>query len=204
LKITIVDYGMGNLHSILSTLNYLGFWDINISAKRDDLVASDRLILPGVGNFNLAMQIIKEKKLDISLSESVLEKEIPILGICLGMQLLGVSSTESKYTTGLSFIKNKCEVFNSRDLTVPHVGFNQVNINPNSILLKNLNPCPDFYFTHSFQMLPLDDAEESLTTYGNSFVSAFEKGNIFGTQFHPELSQKNGMIVFKNFLEFNA
>jgi glutamine amidotransferase len=195
---------MGNIHSILSTINYLGFSNVKVSANGDDVIKSDKLILPGVGNFNLAMKIIKEKKLDSYLQESVLEKKIPILGICLGMQLLGISSTESKYTDGLSFIKNKCEVFDSNILTVPHVGFNQVETHSDSILFKDLRPSPDFYFTHSYKMLSSGDANESYTNYGENFVSAFEKENIFGTQFHPELSQKNGMIVFKNFLQFHA
>jgi len=201
MRIVIVDYGMGNIRSIESTLKYLGVTNIIISSESEDLANADKLILPGVGSFAKAMQEVQKLNLDQLLKKEVYENKKPILGICLGMQIMGKSSEEDGYNLGLGFVNANVTKFISNTLKVPHVGFNQVEINPNSKLFKNINTnCTDFYFTHSFKM----DADKEVTnTYCNyeiQFVAAFEKENIAGVQFHPELSQSNGLLLLKNFI----
>lgn len=205
MKVVILDYGMGNVRSVVSTLKYLGVNDILISGEFSKLKNADKLILPGVGAFGKAMERIHEKKIDQYLQELVIEKNIPILGICLGMQLLGLSSTEDGLNSGLGFIKGNVIKFDNTEIKVPHVGFNQVKTYPGSKLYEGIvNDC-DFYFTHSYRMLSDDNINQSICDYGGEFIASFEKGNVAGVQFHPELSQYNGLKLLKNFLEkFNA
>ena len=120
--ITIVDYGMGNIRSITSTLKYLGIEEVVISSNFEELKSADKLILPGVGSFGRAMTQINEKKLDISLQQLVLKEKKPILGICLGMQLMGMSSTENGLNDGLKFIEGEVKIFDKENLKIPHVG----------------------------------------------------------------------------------
>jgi glutamine amidotransferase len=202
MKITIVDYGMGNIKSITSTLNYLGVHDVILTNKHEDINNSDKIILPGVGSYRIAMNQIRENKIDKILFDNVIINKKPILGICLGMQLLGISSTEDGNTDGLKFVNGIVSRFDDLTLKIPHVGFNQVNYNSNNILYKGLNKSPDFYFTHSFKMLTEDNINQSLTNYGIDFVSSFEFNNIAGVQFHPELSQGNGLKLLNNFIKY--
>ena len=201
MKIVIVDYGMGNVHSIASTLKYLRVSDVIVSADPEILQNSDKIILPGVGSFAKAMQRIREKELDALLHRlSVIEKK-PLLGICLGMQLLGVSSPEDGYNRGLGFVNGDISRFDSQQLKVPHVGFNQVQPSSRAKLFEGFTGTPDFYFTHSYRMLSDADINQSTCRYGDEFVAGFEVNNIAGVQFHPELSQQNGLQLLKNFIE---
>ena len=122
------------------------------------------------------------------------------MGICLGMQLLGKSSTEDGMNEGLGFVDGIVNKFNIKNVRVPHVGFNQVKINKKSKLYEGFPDEADFYFTHSFRMTSNKSIRQSMCTYENDFVASFEFENIVGTQFHPELSQYNGLNLFKNFL----
>lgn len=201
MKIVIVDYGMGNIKSISATLSYLGVDEIILSADFDELQLADKIILPGVGSFAKAMSQIREKSLDKILRQLVLTEKKPLLGICLGMQLLGISSSEDGFTEGLSFVNGTVTRFDIGDLKIPHVGFNQVDPSVSSHLFSGLAGSPDFYFTHSFKMLSEENISQSLTHYGEDFVAAFEIENIAGVQFHPELSQTNGLKLLKNFIE---
>ncbi len=201
MKIVIVDYGMGNIPSIVSAIKHVGNNNVLVSDSAKELESADRILLPGVGNFSQAMKIIQDKGLDDILSELVLVKKKPILGICLGMQLLGKSSTESGFNEGLGFIDGKVEMFVNPQIKVPHVGYNQVSINSNSRLYQTIKPNPDYYFTHSYKMTTEADIGQSLCHYSESFVASFEVDNIAGTQFHPELSQHNGLNLLKNFIE---
>lgn len=204
--VVIVDYGMGNIFSIQSALKYLGV-KTKLSGVVSDILEAERIVLPGVGSFRRAMANLKAKGLDTVLRESALEKKIPLLGICLGMQLLGQSSTEDGFTKGLSFINAPVERFSSEDpaIKIPHVGFNTVTTKENSVLFKGLPRETDFYFTHSFYMNCNSNSHVSGTCHhGNTFAAGIEKENIFGTQFHPEKSQSNGLIVLKNFVEWQG
>lgn len=202
MKIVIVDYGMGNIRSIVSTLKYLGVDEIIIGSDFELLDSADKIILPGVGSFGKAIYEIKKKEIDISLKNIVVERKKPLLGICLGMQLLGISSKEDGINDGLGFINGYVEKFDNYFVKVPHVGFNQVNVN-NYMKLYNgfKNEPADFYFTHSYRMMSSEKINACYCNYQDSFVASFENGNIAGTQFHPELSQNNGLKLLKNFLD---
>ncbi len=201
MKLVIIDYGMGNIRSVVSAFKYLGIDDIVVSNKYEDIKSADKLLLPGVGSFRKAMSNIKDKNIDKYLEEVVLQDKKPILGICLGMQLLGSFSEEDGSTEGLNYIDMKCKKFSIKDLKVPHVGFNQVNINTNSILFSDFSDKSDFYFTHSYKAEANIDICQSTCVYGDEFIVSYEKDNIIGVQFHPELSQNNGLKLLKNFIK---
>lgn len=201
MKIAIVDYGMGNIKSIISALKYLGITEIVVSHDCDVLKSADKLILPGVGSFRQAMQNIRELDLDKCLKSIVMEDEKPILGICLGMQLMGKHSTEEGFTEGLCFVDGEVTKFDAINLKIPHVGFNQVISDDNSKLYASIKTESDFYFTHSYKMKSTTNINQSECEYGEKFIASFECGHIVGVQFHPELSQTNGLTLLKNFLE---
>jgi imidazole glycerol-phosphate synthase subunit HisH len=200
MKVVIVDYGMGNINSISSTLKYLGVSDIELSSNFEVFKMADKLILPGVGSFSQAMNEIRKLKIDDYLSDLVLKEKKPILGICLGMQLLTQSSNEDGTNSGLSFVNGHVTKFNNKNLKVPHVGFNQVVKPKSSILFDGIIDCSDYYFVHSYKLLSNSNINQSYCNYGEHFISSFEFNNIFGVQFHPELSQSNGLKLLKNFI----
>jgi len=201
MKIVIIDYGMGNIKSIISALKYIGVDEIVVSNKLSDISSADKIILPGVGSFARAMENIKKLNLDIYLKEAVIIEKKPILGICLGMQLMGISSEEEGLSNGLGFISGKVIKFNLKGLKVPHIGFNQVVFRNDSKLYSGLDNLSDFYFTHSFQMQSNENINQATCTYGNEFIASYELDNIVGVQFHPELSQTNGLMLLDNFIK---
>ncbi|WP_445946106.1 imidazole glycerol phosphate synthase subunit HisH [Shewanella sp.] len=201
MKLVIVDYGMGNVKSVVSAMRYLGYDDVVISNDFSILESADKLILPGVGNYAMAMSKIHDLDLAPLLRKLVLQDKKPILGICLGMQLMGASSTEDGYNKGLELIDAKVESFTRSDLKIPHVGYNQIIPLENSRLFYNIKTELDYYFTHSFRMQSDTDIGASNCVYGEEFIACFEKNNIAGVQFHPELSQTNGLALIKNFIE---
>lgn len=201
MKILIVDYGMGNIKSIESTLRYCGVDEIIISSAYEDFVKADKIILPGVGAFGNAMVEIKKRKIDLYIGEAAVNVKKPTLGICLGMQLMGLSSDENGLNDGLALVNAEIRKFEDISFKIPHVGFNQVDIKNNSKLFHGLNNNPDFYFTHSYRMLSDTDINQSYCDYGGKFIAAFEIRNIAGVQFHPELSQFNGIKLLKNFID---
>lgn len=202
-EVVIIDYGMGNLWSVASAVKFLGHTPV-ISTDPSMISAAESLILPGVGSFRHAMQTIRNQAIDKAIFESLEKTQTKILGICLGMQLLGASSTEDGLTAGLGLVKNKVTQLISSDETpikIPHVGFNRVQQPKDSKLFNQVSVDAAFYFVHSYAMQTLDDSSKCATTlHGQKFVSAIESGQVFGTQFHPEKSQKNGLKVLKNFL----
>lgn len=201
MKIVIVDYGMGNIRSIISTLNHLGIEDVQLGVELEKLAEADKLILPGVGSFGKAIEEIKKRNLDQILKDVVLEQKKPILGICLGMQLMGSSSTEDGLNQGLGFVNGVVTKFDSDKVKVPHVGFNQVEIDTRLKLYQGFTTKnPDFYFTHSYRMHSSEAINACFCEYENTFIASFEQGHIAGTQFHPELSQTHGLKVLKNFI----
>lgn len=202
-QLVIVDYGMGNLWSVDSALRYLGA-DAIVSGDPDKVAAADVLILPGVGSFHKAMRQLRERGLADALSEAVLSRQRKILGICLGMQLLGQSGTEDGDCAGLGFIPASVHRFSRAEiglLKLPHIGFNHVSSYPHGRLLGGLASPADFYFVHSYRLLPDGlPGTPSLCRYGIDFLAAYEHENIFATQFHPEKSQTNGLQLLSNFL----
>jgi len=201
MKIAIVDYGMGNLRSVISALKYLGIHEIIVSANERELYSADKIILPGVGSFRAAMELIESKGLDSILSDLVINENKPVLGICLGMQLLGLSSNEGGFTKGLGLVDGTVEIFSNDQVVVPHVGYNQVLVKEPQRLYHDMKGILDFYFAHSFKMSSGSNIGQNLCQYGESFIASFEVGNIAGMQYHPELSQTNGLHVLQNFVE---
>jgi glutamine amidotransferase len=176
--------------------------DVLLSDNYETLSSADKIILPGVGSFGMAITQIRKKNLDKYLNEIILIKKKPLLGICLGMQLLGTSSEEDGYNLGLGYINGYVVKFDKSIIKVPHVGFNQVNVNSKLKLYHGFNDEPaDYYFTHSFRMKSDVDINQCSCNYQDDFVASFEVDNIAGAQFHPELSQRNGLKLLKNFLD---
>ena len=202
--IVIIDYGMGNLFSIQSAYRYLGVESI-VTSDPNIIRNADSIILPGVGSFYKAMGNLHTADLVEVLRETVISRQIPILGICLGMQLLGLSSTEDGFSEGLGLIEFPVERFDgqkSEGLKIPHVGFDTVSVTHKSKLFDGLDSQADFYFTHSYRMKYMDQPYVvGMCIHGESFIAAFEKKHICGTQFHPEKSQTNGLILLRNFIK---
>ena len=201
MKVVIVDYGMGNLKSIVGALNHLGVDNVKVSNDKNEINSAEKLILPGVGAFKLAIKNIRHLNLDKVLKDNVLLNKKPLLGICLGMQLLSESSDEGGYREGLKFISGRITRFESCDLSIPHIGINQVKLSKDSKLYSGFQQeLVDFYFVHSYKMNTNEKMKQGITNYTCDFVSSFEKENIAGVQYHPELSQANGLKVLSNFL----
>lgn len=203
-KVAVIDYGMGNIWSVLSAFNYLGT-DAYLVNQPKAIIEADFIVLPGVGSFRKAMQTLNAQGIADAIMEAATIKHSKLLGICLGMQLLGSRGTEDGETNGLGLINNKVDLFAPDELKsekIPHVGFNTVNFNQKTGLFKDLPDQADFYFVHSYRML-VEQFKGNYGTcnYGVDFLAAFELNNICGTQFHPEKSQTNGLILLKNFLE---
>jgi len=202
--VTVVDYGMGNLCSVVSAFDYLGCETL-VASDPDQVANAETLILPGVGSFRKAMTSLREREFDRAISHAVLNRGQKILGICLGMQLLGESSVEDGETMGLGLIPASVERFSVQEVSgskIPHVGFNSVKVPASSRLMEGLGDDADFYFVHSYRMLPRGlPGLTANCVYGVEFLAAYEHANIFATQFHPEKSQSNGLLLLKNFIE---
>jgi glutamine amidotransferase len=202
-KVTVIDYGMGNIWSVVSALKYLEC-DVVVSSEPSVIKDSKTLLLPGVGSFRKAMESLQDLHLDDAIIESVQSGESKILGICLGMQLLGTKSSEDGETLGLNLIPTSVEEFLVSEVggsKIPHIGFNQVTSQTGAKLFQRLPENPDFYFVHSFRMLSTGLSGVSATCrYGIDFLAAYEHYNVFATQFHPEKSQSNGLMLLRNFL----
>ena len=203
-KVAIVDYGAGNLRSVRQAFTYLDA-DVEVVSDPCRLVGFSHLVLPGVGSFRRAVLSIQKRGLDQVLRDR-LEEGVPVLGICLGMQLLASRSSEDGETYGLGLIEGDVDRFAfppaSTGLKIPHVGFASVTPRPQSKLFSGLQEDIDFYFTHSYRMQSKCSSSIAGTAWhGEPFVAAIEKGVLAGTQFHPEKSQANGLRLLTNFLE---
>ena len=200
--ITILHYGMGNLGSILNMLKRIGV-AAEVCERPEELAKASKLLLPGVGAFDAAMQRINGiKGLREALDRKVLEEKTPILGICLGMQLLTLSSEEGQLP-GLGYIPGLTLRFpTSADLKVPHMGWNLIQEVKTNPLTANLPEEPRFYFVHSYYVKVQDPAHRVATVhYGLDFDAVIQKDHILGAQFHPEKSHRFGMQLLKNFAE---
>jgi len=204
MKTVIIDYGMGNISSIRNMLRYIGY-SSKLTAEEDEILSADRLILPGVGNFGKAMENINNSGLKGVLDTAVLEKRIPIMGICLGMQLM-LSWSEEGDCEGLGWISGKVRKFEleTKEYKIPHMGWDYIKPQCKSDLLTELPDNPRFYFVHSYHA-ECDIATDSIavTDYGGDFTSIIGRDNIFGVQFHPEKSHKFGMKLFENFMRIS-
>ena len=199
--ITIIDYGMGNLGSISNMFKRIGV-ESEVTGNKEKIASAKKILLPGVGAFDAAMERINEGGYREILDRKALQEKVPVFGICLGMQLLTNSSEEGKLP-GLGWIPAKTTKFtfeNDSKLKVPHMGWNRVYEKNQSLLIRDLPPEPRFYFVHSYYVLA-ENVNHILTTtnYGVEFNSIIQKENIYGAQFHPEKSHKFGMKLLENF-----
>jgi imidazole glycerol-phosphate synthase subunit HisH len=203
--IGVLDYGMGNLSSVTNALEYLGLENCIIHDSEEFKTIS-HLIIPGVGSFAKAMENLKERGY-VEAIKSFNNQGFPILGICLGMQLLAEKGTEPYESDGLGLIKGSVEIFPENSIRVPHVGWNGIKIVNNHPILDDVKQTADFYFVHSYQFqVENENNVISTTNYGFDFPSIVmnEKQNVVGIQFHPEKSQKQGLQILTNFSNTNA
>lgn len=200
-KVTIIDYGMGNLGSIRNMFKRIGA-ESEITGDHEKISAAEKILLPGVGAFDAAMERINQNGLLDLLNRKALVEKVPTLGICLGMQLLTNSSEEGKLP-GLGWIPAKTVKFvfeAGSKLKVPHMGWNLVEVKNKSALIEELPEETRFYFVHSYYVKVEDERHVlTTTTHGIQFHSIIQKENIFGAQFHPEKSHKYGMKLLENF-----
>jgi len=201
MKVLIVDYGMGNLGSLRRSLEECGA-DVSISVNPSEVRAAARVILPGVGAFPDAMATLRERGWVAEL-EGAVKAQVPLLGICLGMQLLAEKGYEGEETTGLGFVPGEVRRLQpaSREIRLPHVGWNEARQVRSSPLFAGVADRTDFYFVHSYHFAA-KRPEDVLTTtdYCGGFASTVSSGTTFGVQFHPEKSSRAGFQVIRNFL----
>jgi len=205
--IVVIDYNMGNLCSVEKALLKINA-EYKISNKKEDIEAATHIILPGVGFFKEGMKNLNELNLiDILKQEGIVKKK-PLLGICLGMQLLFKASEEGGNVKGLGFIDGDVKKFRFKDnkLKIPHVGWNEIfgKDMANIRIMENIKEHSNFYFVHSYHAVLNEKINCCYTDYGYDFVSFVNKDNIYGAQFHPEKSQKKGLELLKNFVELKV
>ena len=201
--IGVIDYGLGNVQAFLDIYKRLNIPAIAVK-KTEELMTCNKFILPGVGAFDWAMQSLENSEMRPALEKLVLQDKRPVLGVCVGMQMLANRSDEGALM-GLGWIPGNIQKFDEAHFDrlphLPHMGWNDVVLTQNNPLLAGIE-APHFYFLHSYYFLPVDAASTiGVTQYGGSFASVVSKDNIYGTQFHPEKSHHWGMSLLKNFAE---
>jgi glutamine amidotransferase len=198
IKICILDYGIGNIFSLKNVLKKIEV-DFTYSRSKKDIINASHLILPGVGSFNIAIKKLSESiSLDF-LSNEVLQKNKPILGICVGMQIMATYGYENKFANGLNWIQGSVKIINSKNLPLPQVGWNSLLSLKNASILNGIEK-KDFYFLNSYYFDIMNNENViAYSSYGIKFPSIIKKNNIIGVQFHPEKSQKAGFQFMKNF-----
>jgi imidazole glycerol-phosphate synthase subunit HisH len=198
-RVCLLDYGSGNVRSVANLLEYLKA-DYVVSNEEAEIDAATHIVLPGVGAFGAAMQLIQSRIPLVSVSTAVHTHRKPFLGICVGMQVLADGGDEFGVHRGLGWIGGQVRRFRDCGLPLPHIGWNQVQGEGARTLLGE-HPTMDFYFVHGYVFDVRDAADvAATTTYGETFASIVRRGNILGVQFHPEKSQKAGMLLLHNFL----
>jgi imidazole glycerol-phosphate synthase subunit HisH len=201
IKVGVINSGIANIASVVNMLKKIGYQALIINSKIEYTTEITHLIIPGVGSFDRGVKNLKQNIFDEIIYKHI-ELEKPILGICLGMQLLGISSKEGK-REGLKIINGECSKFElPKNFTVPHMGWNYVFPKEDSILFRNITN-PKFYFVHSYYFPKNTEGQSSFCNYNIDFCSSFEKDNIYGVQFHPEKSHHFGYLLLKNFIELS-
>ena len=199
MNVAILNYGMGNLTSATMALEHVGA-TVELTSDHERVRAADAVVLPGVGAFPKAMEAVRRLGLDELVHERH-EAGVPIIGICLGMQLLFESSSELGGATGIGLVKGAVEPLDAPSLKVPQIGWNSVTWNEKKQLGKGLGGSTAMYHVHSYVVKPAaPDVIAGTAVYGTEFVSAIEDGNLFGVQFHPEKSSRDGLALLKNFV----
>jgi glutamine amidotransferase len=200
-QVVVIDHGLCNMNSIVRALEYCG-GEVRIADSPSDLVGATHYVLPGVGAFPAAMEMLRNSGLADALTEAVLGRGVPILGICLGMQLMMTASEEIEETRGLGWIPGRvCRIEPGPGDRVPHVGWNTVEFDSGFPLSAAVEGNGDFYFVHSFHVVPEEpEVIAGTTLFAGTIVSAVQKGSISGVQFHPEKSQSSGFSILRTFL----
>jgi len=200
----IIDYRLNNTRSIYNSINKLGF-EVSISTSPSDLKKAKKIILPGVGSFDVAMKILSDEGWDDALLNCVEKNDIPILGICLGMQLLSNGSTEGTGSNGLGLIQGQVSKIQPKELEkIPHIGWNSVHQVQESPLFNNIPDGCNFYFVHSYKFeVEIQSDAIGKTPFSGEFTSVINNSNVFGVQFHPEKSSKFGLKLLDNFLKID-
>lgn len=199
--IVVIDYGVGNLASVSNMLRKAG-GVVNISSDPAEILSADKLLLPGVGHFDYGMKMLNRSGLREAIDCFALEFKRPVLGICLGAQILGKGSEEGN-SPGLGWIDMHCRRLEAcPGIRVPHMGWNRITCKKQSPLFDELRSDARFYFVHSFK-IHCEDAADILavSTHGQEFTAAVQRGNIYGTQFHPEKSLRHGLSLMKAFVD---
>tara|TARA_A100001011_G_scaffold160246_1_gene168669 strand:+ start:2871 stop:3497 length:627 start_codon:yes stop_codon:yes gene_type:complete len=206
MKVTIVDYNSGNISSVINSFKEVAQDKVNIKVTSDlnQIKSTDKVVLPGQGSFKSCVDALnKIKGLADTLNEFVMTNKKPLLGICVGLQMFADIGYEETETKGLGWISGKVSKIDNqnRKFKLPHIGWNQINIVKDSKIFQNIEDNSHMYFVHSYEFIPNDKNVISATTgYSSNIVCSVEKENIFGTQFHPEKSDKIGLQLIKNFI----
>ena len=206
MKVTIVDYNSGNISSVINSFKEVAKnkIDLEVTSDLQKIRSSDKLVLPGQGSFKSCVDALNAiNGLTEALSEFAINDKKPLLGICVGLQMFADIGYEETETKGLGWIPGKVSKIDNKDgvFKLPHIGWNEINIVKESKIFKNLDKNSHMYFVHSYEFIPDDKKVISATTdYSTNIVCAVEKENIFGTQFHPEKSDKLGLKLIDNFL----
>ncbi|MBN8195900.1 MULTISPECIES: imidazole glycerol phosphate synthase subunit HisH [Thalassospira] len=199
-SVAILDHGLCNIHSIARSFEQCGA-NVSVVTQAKDICSADRLVLPGVGAFSATVKILRAGGYEDAIKEFAKIKERPLLGVCLGMQLLADTSEEGGMETGLGLVPGRVVRLNaSKGERIPHVGWNEVMLRSQSRLFSDIPNCSDFYFVHSYKFVCEDNYVIGVTDYCGGFVSAVSLGNVSGVQFHPEKSQGFGRKVLNNFM----
>lgn len=197
-RVAIVDYGAGNIHSVASAIRRLGY-GVQLAAARDALESADAIVLPGVGAFGPAIGRLRDRGLDAAIWDAVARGR-PLLGICLGMQLLADSSEEDGEHTGLGLVPGRVVHLRATEgIRVPHVGWQDVRVRIDAPLFRRTPSGSHFFFDHSFHFECADDVRAAVCEYGTEVTAAVQRGNVFGVQFHPEKSQTSGLRLLRSF-----
>lgn len=201
-NLLVIDYGVGNIQSVINALRFLGY-NPRVSATAQDIHSANIYIFPGVGAFGEAMKNLRSLKIIDTLTEEVIQRKKPILGICLGMQLLAQNSQEYGHHKGLGWIEGEVKKMSGGlGVRIPHVGWNNVSVAKREPLFSLTEESPSFYFDHSFQFVCPSKYVAAWCMHGSYTTATVQKQNIFGVQFHPEKSQVQGLKLLRGFLNY--
>ena len=206
MKVTIVDYSSGNISSVINSFKEVAQnkATIEVTSDLNKIKSSDKIVLPGQGSFKSCVDALnKINGLNDTLNELVIANKKPLLGICVGLQMFADIGYEETETKGLGWISGKVSKINNQNgkFKLPHIGWNEINIVKDSKIFNNIEDKSHMYFVHSYEFIPKDKSIIAATTdYSSKVVCAAEKENIFGTQFHPEKSDKIGLRIIENFI----